>query len=153
MGKLVAEQQAALQHMKMSIGQTVGQAMCVSRCPKRTAARRGKFLGFAGMRSAVQLRLPHLCAARARRGMGLRLAGAMRTCSHVRVARHEESMPSFLRARSAERARGGDLSVKINVLPGAGTDPAVGAKVASMEQKRSQTEQALFETAGLAVAH
>ena len=70
MGKLVAEQKAALQQMKMSIGQTVGQAMCVRRCLKRTATRIGKFPCWTGMRLAAQLHLPHLCAARARRGIG-----------------------------------------------------------------------------------
>lgn len=69
------------------------------------------------------------------------------------VVRHQDVSLSFLDLSNAQHSRGEDLSVKISVLPGVGTDPLIEQKIAGIEGKRFQLEKVAFETVRTISAH
>lgn len=55
--------------------------------------------------------------------------------------------PTFVAVNNKQHARGEDLSVKINVLPGMAVDPTIENKIASIDGGRYQQEKQFFESA------
>ena len=61
-------------------------------------------------------------------------------------ARQRTVAPTFVAVNNKQHARGEDLSVKINVLPGMAVDPTIENKIASIDGGRYQQEKQFFES-------
>ena len=61
-------------------------------------------------------------------------------------ARPKSAAPTFVAVNNKQHARGEDLSVKINVLPGMAVDPSIESKIASIDGVRYQQEKQFFES-------
>ena len=61
-------------------------------------------------------------------------------------ARPQSAAPTFVAVNNKQHARGEDLSVKINVLPGMAVDPSIESKIASIDGVRYQQEKQFFES-------
>ena len=73
--------------------------------------------------------------------MGIRVIRREYCC-----ARQKPVAPTFVAVNNKQHARGEDLSVKINVLPGMAVDPTIENKIASIDGGRYQQEKQFFES-------